>query len=368
MADVTRIGIVGTSWWTEGMYLPALTGLDGVEVVSVVGRNDERRAEVADEWGIPSHHASWEAMLDEASPDGVVVAAPNDLHEPITVEALGRGIAVLCEKPLANDVASARAMADAAARTDAPTMVPFTYGFMPSFLWLERLVRDGRIGEVHAVRADYSAGYGRDPAYSWRMDERYGRGGGLADIGSHVIHLVHRIVGSVGAVTARLEQLGERSAVDPSGEPYPRGCDAGTLITEHENGAHGVVQFSTLNHEGGLFSQRHMLEVNGADGTLRMVIDWDETQDVTLTRVGGGAAEVLPIPDEIWGGVRRDKVVDTYKDVFRTTDAMARRWATSIGERRQVSPDIAEGLAVQRVIEAALLSSETGRRVELAEI
>jgi len=69
---------------------------------------------------------------------------------------------------------------------------------------------------------------------------------------------------------------------------------------------------------------------------------------------------VLPIPDDIWNGVRRDNVHDTYRDVFRSTDAMTRAWITAITEQRHIRPDFSDGLAVQRVVDAAVESAGAG--------
>ena len=73
-----------------------------------------------------------------------------------------------------------------------------------------------------------------------------------------------------------------------------------------------------------------------------------------------GPAAVLPIPDDIWNGVRRDNVHDTYRDVFRNTDAMTRAWITAISEGGHVRPDFSDGLAVQRVVDAAVDSAGAG--------
>ena len=59
-------------------------------------------------------------------------------------------------------------------------------------------------------------------------------------------------------------------------------------------------------------------------------------------------------------GVRRDTVHNTYRDVFRETDSMTRGWITAIQEGRPARPDFADGLAVQRVLDAAVESSKSG--------
>ena len=68
----------------------------------------------------------------------------------------------------------------------------------------------------------------------------------------------------------------------------------------------------------------------------------------------------LPIPDDVWGPVRRERVHDTYRDVFRKTSAMTRAWIDAIAAGRTVQPDFTEGLAVQRVLDAAVRSSADG--------
>ena len=65
---------------------------------------------------------------------------------------------------------------------------------------------------------------------------------------------------------------------------------------------------------------------------------------------------------------RRDDVHETYKDVFRRQDHMTRAFITAVAEGRATSPDFADGLAVQRIIDAAGLSAREGRRVRVAEI
>lgn len=141
------------------------------------------------------------------------------------------------------------------------------------------------------------------------------------------------------------------------------------ITVRFENGASGHLFASAMCHEGGAFGQSHHVEVHGSDGTLHAECDWHTVQSVRGVRSDEpGPPGELPIPDDIWGGVRRTPVVDTYKDVFRTTDAMTRGWALAIRDGGRVQPDMQEGFAVQEVVEAALLSSAEGRRVTLSEL
>ncbi len=81
------------------MYLPALRGLDNVDVVGVAGRDQARTQAFADRWEIPRAYTDTDALLDQPI-DAVIVASSNESHHPLTSAALELGIDVLCEKPL----------------------------------------------------------------------------------------------------------------------------------------------------------------------------------------------------------------------------------------------------------------------------
>ena len=75
-----------------------------------------------------------------------------------------------------------------------------------------------------------------------------------------------------------------------------------------------------------------------------------------------------PIPDDIWQGARRDTVHNTYRDVFRTQETMARAWVTAIAQGQPLRPDFADGAYIQRVMEAAQRSHGEGRWIHVADI
>lgn len=361
----TRIGIIGTSWWVDAMYLPALTTLPGVEVTAIAGRREEPVAQRAVDWSIPHTWTDWRRMLAEEPLDGVVVAASNPVHHPASLAALTRGLDVLCEKPLAQSVVGAEELLAMARRTGAVTMVPFTYAFMPGFRWLRRLVEDGYVGRIHHVGLRYHTGFALEPSYTWKLDARHNPAGALADIGSHFVHLALELAGPIDHLTAQLDAVAERTDLDPHGEVYPKACDTAIVGLGFASGAQGLLHASTIAHEGTSMDQRHTIEVHGSAGTLTYRVDWDHQQEVRGSRVGEGPVRPLPIPDDLWGDLRRDAVHDTYRDVFRTTDAMARGWAQAIATRAPVRPDFGDGVAVQRVLDAAVRSSTERRRITL---
>jgi predicted dehydrogenase len=357
-----RVGVFGTSWWSDAMYLPPLVRHPDAEVVAVCGRRAEPTAEFADRWGVAHRFVDPAEMLESVELDAVVVATANDSHHDLTMAALDRGLHVLCEKPLALDAEQAGRMAARAREQDAITLVPFTYHYMPAIRWVKRLVDDGYVGTVHHVNVRYYTSYGFDPSYSWRFDREVAGSGVIGDLGSHWVHLARWLLGererSVSAVASTFVERDPR----PDGSVYDQTEDSAVLTVRYASGAYGVLHVSTVCWEGDVdFGQSHHLEVHGDAGTIHATCDWDTVQEVRgARRARPGLLGPLPIPDDIWGGVRRESVHDTYRDVFRETDAMTRGWITAITEGSPIEPSFDEGYAVQRVLDAAVRSAATG--------
>lgn len=367
MAHVS-VGIIGTSWWTDSMYLPALQHHPRAKVVALCGRRESSTHELADLWNIPGRYTDVGKMLENETLDAVIIATANDSHYPYTMQALEKGLHVLCEKPLALDYQDAKAMADLAESKGLVTMTPFTYSFMPTSRYLKELIEGGYLGQPYHLNMRYYTGYGRDKKYIWRFDKSIAGSGAIGDIGSHFIYIAYWLFGEVTGVFARLETLIDRDKTTPEGKPYDVADDAAMLILKFKNGAQGSIQASTVAYEATHFGQIHQMEFYGSKGSLRSFTDWNTLQEVHGARVGEGAVRQLELPPHIWGKARRDTVHNTYKDVFRQEGFMTQDFVSAIAEKRQTFPTFREGAYVQKVLEAALKSDQEKRWVELSEI
>ena len=367
MSKPVKIGIVGTSWWTDAMYMPALVTHPNAEVRAVVGRNLNHTREFAEQWNVPSAYASLEDLLSDETVDAVIIAIPNKDHYPLAMTAIAHGKHVLCEKPLAMNYTEAFRMKEAAEKAGIKTMVPFTYRFMPTARYLKELIEQGYIGRPYHLNLRYYTGYGRDGQYMWRFDLAESGSGVVGDLGTHWLYLADWFYGEIKAVSALLGyHVSHGSRQD--GKSYRTADDSAVIMLEFENGARGVLHVSSMAYEETPFGQTHHMEFHGSGGTLYSFTDWDKTQSVSGARDGEGAIHDLPIPDHIWGMARRDFVPDTYKDVFREHDFMARGFVTAIADDTSAEPTFQDGARIQRYLEAALISAREGRRVEVDEI
>src|SRR5829696_30574 len=181
------------------------------QLTVLAGRDAVRVADAAERLGWSSVETDWRRVIERDDVDLVDVCTPGDTHAEIAIAALQAGKHVLCEKPLANTVAEAEAMAEAAAtaaRQGVRSMVGFTYRRVPAIGLARKLVAQGRLGDIRHVRAQYLQDWIADPAapMSWRLEKDKAGSGALGDIGAHIVDLTQYITGDrITEVSGQLE-------------------------------------------------------------------------------------------------------------------------------------------------------------------
>ncbi|GAA1061504.1 Gfo/Idh/MocA family protein [Agromyces bracchium] len=196
---------------------------DDVEMAVVVGRDADAVARDAAHWGWAESATDWRDVVARDDIDIVDIVTPGGSHAEIAIAALEAGKHVLCEKPLANSVEDAEAMTDAAARASARgvrALVGFTYRRLPAVTLLRDLIAEGRVGRVQQVRAAYRQDWLVDPAMplAWRLQKEHAGSGALGDIGAHLIDMTRFVTGqSIDAVSGTLDTIIARRPLQGSG-------------------------------------------------------------------------------------------------------------------------------------------------------
>jgi predicted dehydrogenase len=361
MAERVRVGVIGTSMFAELLHLEYLAADERVELAAICGRNQERAAEVARKYGIPRVFADWREMLDRTALDAVVIVTPDDLHYPMAMAALERGLHVLCEKSLANTAAQAREMYEAAERKRVKHMTMFTARWFPGFRYARRLVEEGYLGGLyHATFREFGGGW-RQPRYRWRRDARRGNGV-LGDIGSHKIDMARWLCDDIAAVAAHTGSYVAQPG--PDGEPVlaTPANDSAMLLVRFTRGAHGSIHVSNVAHPAvGSRAQVHAL--HGANGTL-------EIADTAVRGARGDEKTVgtLELPPDIAGGVDLDRpLLEWAREYFLTQPVGDRAFLEAIVHDHPAAPSFYDGWKAQQVVDAALESSRTGRWVTIGD-
>jgi predicted dehydrogenase len=362
MPKKVRVGVVGTSWFADLMHLPSLKSAPGAKVVAICGRGRERAEAMAHKYDIPQVFTDYRAMIERAGLEALVVVTPDDLHYPITMAALEAGIHVFCEKPLAMSAAQAREMHQKAGTAGVKHLVNFTYRWVPFHRYLHDLVAEGYLGRLYQIDARVLAGYGRGTGYSWRFDGRHGLGI-LGDLGSHLIDLVRWIAGDIASVSSCLKAFVSHDG--DGNEPAVPTNDAVAMTVELAGGVVGTLEVSAVAHIPEAANSQY-LAFYGEAGTLeaRFSLSGAELRGV---RAGESEWTPMPVPAHyLEGGDPNGPVMDVLQQVFSRQPASARLFIEAIRGNHQPEPSFADGVRVQEVIDAALVSHREGRRVRLA--
>ena len=192
MTDPTklRFGILGAARVNERL-MPAIVEAANAELVAIASRRPGAAAETLAKYapGYPGvkTYDQLDALLDDPNVDAVYLPLANHEHGEWAVRAIERGKHVLCEKPMALSLAEIDAIEAAVARHGVTVMEGFMYRFHPQHQRVRELIDSGLIGEVRAVRTEYS--FLMRPARMYRLAESVERGGGaMWDIGPYAIH------------------------------------------------------------------------------------------------------------------------------------------------------------------------------------
>ena len=245
------------------------------------GRTENAVRAAAGRLGWADVETDWRRLVVRDDVDLVDIGTPGDTHAEIAIAALEAGKHVLCEKPLANTVAEAEAMAAAAAaHPDLVAMTGFTYRRMPAIQLARRLVEQGRIGAVRHVRAQYLQDWLADERapWVWRVDREQAGSGALGDVGAHVVDLAQFVTGeSLTGVSAMLETFvrerpvptslhGLGGTVTAESPMRPVTVDDAAAFLGRLSGG-GMAVFEATRFALGRRNQIR-LEVNGSSGSL----------------------------------------------------------------------------------------------------
>jgi predicted dehydrogenase len=186
-------GILSTADIARKKVIPGIQKAARCDVVAIASRDGAHAREVAAELGIPTAHASYEALLADPNVDAVYIPLPNHLHAEWTIAAARAGKHVLCEKPLATTAADAEQMIKVCEAEGVMLMEAFMYRLHPTWEAARSLVVSGRIGEMRTVQSWFSY-FNDDPGDIRNLVET--GGGALYDIGCYCVNLSRMLFGA----------------------------------------------------------------------------------------------------------------------------------------------------------------------------
>jgi predicted dehydrogenase len=319
-----RLGFLGVGWIGRHR-MEAMLRTGAVEAVAIADSSPEMAAEAAKLAPGAAILSTLDELL-EADIDGVVIATPSAMHAAQSIQALERGAAVFCQKPLGRNAVEARAVVEAARAADRLLAVDFSYRFTQGMGRIAELVRDGELGRVYAVDLVFHNAYGPDKG--WFYDPALSGGGCVMDLGVHLVDLALWALGfpEVRAVSSHLLAAGEPLAGRTDRvEDYAvatleleSGCAVRLACSWRlQAGCDAMISAAFYGTEGGAA----LRNVNGS------------FYDFTAERYRGTSREALASPPDEWGG------------------RAAADWARRLSQGQRFDPDAERLVEVAEVLD-----------------
>lgn len=276
-AQPVRFGVVGAGAIANA-YGAAAQSADGVRITAVADLRQDAAAALAAELDCASFD-DHRALLDAGLCDAVVVCTPPASHPEICLDAIARGVAVLCEKPLSIDLASAQRMVEAADEAGVILTMASKFRYVDDVSEAKALIDAGTIGEVVLFENTFT---GRvDMRQRWNADPATSGGGVLIDNGTHSVDVIRFFLGPIAEVHAVEGKNVQGLAVE----------DTARIFVRSTAGVMGSIDLSWSLHK----DRSSYVEVYGADGTLQ--VGWQRsryrrTGDSDWTSFGRGYDKV----------------------------------------------------------------------------
>lgn len=344
MSAAVRVAVLGCGYGAR-VALPVYHRLTEFDPVAVWSRRGERARAVAAREGLPLGSDRLDEVLSLPGLEAVHVAVPVALHEEFALAAIARGLHVLCEKPLAGDLASARRIAAAASEAGVLAAVNLSRRFQAPRARVIELAREllgrPRFASISLVHSDHASPASRP--YSWAHDAGLG-GGRLQAYGVHDLDLLLAVLGPIHTVAAATEvQVPERP--DAAGTPRTVSAEDAyaALLRPASGGLACLWLAATAQHRRG-----DQAEFYGEGGTVRL----DGEGRVWSARAGEELRCEGPLES----------------DSAAAFAQAARRFHAAIRFGAEPDPSLLDGLRVQALIDALRAAASRRAWVEVEQI
>jgi dihydrodiol dehydrogenase / D-xylose 1-dehydrogenase (NADP) len=222
LSDKIRWGIIGTGVIARA-FAKSLKPIADAALVAVASRTREKADAFAHQFNVKRAYDAYRKLADDPDVDIIYVGTPHPFHMENTIMSLNAGKAVLCEKPLAINTAQARRMIQTAKDKKLFLMEAMWTRFNPTILQVRNWLRDGLIGDVKMVFADFGKNVERDPAGRF-LNPHLG-GGALLDLGVYPVSFASMVFGKKHSLIRGFAHLGN-TGVDE--------LDSMTLAYDHD--------------------------------------------------------------------------------------------------------------------------------------
>jgi len=345
-----RIGVIGcggiATWHVKGiMDSPDL------EIGALCDIVPERLEQKKQQCGASDDmcYADYIELMDSGKIDAVDICTPNDMHFPIAMAAVERGLPYSVEKPVCNSKEDALTLLEATTKKNLPNMVCFSYRFISAARYARDLVQSGALGKIYHISGEYFQGYGFPYPQgnvlgpkTWRFDKKIAGSGALGDLGCHMIDLMRFITGrEFTRLTSDMDTFIKRRPT-PAYDGTEEDVDVDDYINiagQLEGQLAASLSITRFAYARGNYQR---VEVYGDNGALRYTLEDGDKLEINIGNTPMKNARIwvsVPIP-----GQYHSNQAQSFADILN-------------GCGDGLAADVKDGWQTQKVIDAALAAA-----------
>lgn len=327
-----------------------------IKLVGICSRSETNRLKAVEQGGYIFQTSNYTDLLKRDDIQIINCCLPNYMHKEVVIASLKSGKHVYCDKPLALNLTEAKEIYDISKKSGLKTQMVHQYRYIPAIIRAKQLIEEGFLGEIFSFRTVYlhPSCVIQRKTYSWKAEYDKVGGGVLVDLGSHLIDLLLFLLGDFKKVNGTLKNFTSKDK---------RTDDLAITNIEMANGAIGTLEASKMATGT---NDEFRIEIHGKKGAMKfnsMDPNWLEVYDNTEAGnpIGGNK------------GFKKIETVQRYPEApgipmpkfsigwIRYHVACLYSFLDAIVNNKKTSPDFEEGLKVQRIMDAIMQSSKSGR-------
>lgn len=297
-----EFAIIGAGFWSQ-YQLAAWSEVAGARCVAVCDQSIEKARQRADQAGVPHVYSDVKELLDKHRLDFVDIISSIETHAPIASLALGRGVATICQKPLAESLELARSLCEQSQAQNVPLLVHENWRWQTPLRRIKAILDSGRLGPLVRARIDYANSF---PVFDNQPALKSLQQFILADIGTHILDVSRFLFGEANELYCQTRRM--RSDI--------RGEDVATVMMRKQSGLTVTCNMSYASRwEFDRFPQT-MIAVEGTNGGVSLASDFQ----ICVYDGAGEHRERVSVPQYDWANpdyaLIHSSIVDCHRNLL----------------------------------------------------
>ena len=357
-----RIGIAGLGFG-ESVHIPASLFNENIELVGLWHPRPERLEEVCKKYNL-YEYKSWEALINDSTIQGIIIATPPAPRFKLALEAIKSGKHLLLEKPIGLNADEVIELQINALKRNLIIAVNYEYRAVPLFMQAKKIIIQQKLDDAYFVKLDWLMSSRADPSrpWNWYSDGNLG-GGVLGALGTHAFDMIHWLIGpthSLSAInsTSIKERICQKSKTTKSVTSEDVSVSQLQIKSVHNHLIPVQVNLSAVTKQSKGFS----LEIYSKNGTL--ILSSDNQKDYVH-----GFGLWFSSKGEVLKNIQPDSDISFSKIWTDGRIAPVARiqswWVQSIKDGTPVIPGLVEGLLSQKVCDKVIESNFTGMKLDI---